>query len=106
MLQPDMPHMTIYYGTEKNVFCRQEKCGQNTDTLITFNVIIVKISTKYFVPHQQFKGEPLLHFYADTVHFYIVDSYIYINNNKQDKQCSYDVTMRRVLATVVAVEKQ
>jgi len=47
-----------------------------------------------------------LRFHSDTEHFYIVDSYIYINNNKQDKQCIYNVTMSRVLATVVAVEKQ
>ena len=36
----------------------------------------------YLVPRQQFKEEPLLHFHADTEHFYIVDSYIYINNSK------------------------
>ena len=75
----------------KDAVCRQEKYCQNTVTFIIFNVIIVKSSTKYFVPGQQFQGEQLLHFHADNEHFYIVDNYIYINNNKQERQCTYRV---------------
>ena len=30
----------------------------------------------------------------------------YVSVNKQDRQCTYNVTLRRVRVTIVAVEKQ
>jgi hypothetical protein len=38
---------------------------------------------KYIVTKQQCRGNPLLQFPGDTEHCYIVDSYIYANNNKK-----------------------
>ena len=37
-----------------------------------------------------------------TIFYYLVDYF----NIKQDKPCTYNVTMRRVRATISAVEKQ
>jgi hypothetical protein len=39
---------------------------------------------KYFAA-QQSKWYPLFHFCCSTQHFYIVDSYIYSNNNKMER---------------------
>jgi hypothetical protein len=39
---------------------------------------------KYFVVRQQCIGSQLLHFHANTEHVYIVDSYMYVNNNKRE----------------------
>ena len=37
--------------------------------------------------------------------YVIISSGSDMNNIKQDKQCTYNVTLRRVRATIVAVEK-
>jgi hypothetical protein len=43
----------------------------------------VNMSTKYSVGWRKFKETPLLHCHGNTEHLFIVDSYIYANNNKK-----------------------
>jgi hypothetical protein len=54
-------------------------------------LVIVSSSTKYFVPGQEGKGKPLLYFHRNTVHFYIIDGYIYFSNNKKGMYCCLPV---------------
>jgi len=44
-------------------------------------------STKYAKASEQRKGKPFFHFCGNTEHFYIVNSYIYTDNNKKETYC-------------------
>jgi hypothetical protein len=44
-------------------------------------LIVDNNSGKYFVALQEPKGNPLLHVPGNTKHLYVVDSYIFTNNN-------------------------
>jgi len=44
-------------------------------------------STEYTIASEQRKGNPFFHFCGNTEHFYIVNSYIYADNNKKKMYC-------------------
>jgi hypothetical protein len=52
-------------------------------------VYIFDSSTLYFVPRQQCKGNPCLHFYGNTEHLYTVDTHKYVHNNIKRKHCFF-----------------
>jgi len=49
--------------------------------------IICNSSMQYVVDRQMGKSNLLLHLHGNTEHLYIVDSYIYVSNNKNRMYC-------------------
>jgi hypothetical protein len=66
--------------------------------------VVDQVDWDRFFPENFQKHSIPIHSFSPTLYNSLTESVV--KNNIQDRQCTYNVTLRRVLATILAVEKQ